>query len=343
MTRTTSAAVGVVAVVAAYAVDRHYLQVAWTIDLPVPVVWWWLGAVLGVLGLPLLLTSLGRAVERPAIGSWRSLLLGWALPLLVAHVAWLGFTLAVLRQFNSGFTGIPARGLAEIVPLVLLPPPEYSLLWSLALAPVVARLTWRLPTAVLVVGLAALTLLTPAVTFLVFLMAGLRLGPVADRLADGAGRWALAQRGAVALVGASVLGVPRFPDALAVVVAGLAVLPFALTLVDRFSAGRFGSRGLARVGGSAVATYLAMIPVLALIDSEALARLGYVGQGPQYAVALLEPVVLTAVVVLCGVVATALVHVVLRRLRPRGADPARPDPGADPAPALPEALTEVDR
>ncbi|MFI9487319.1 hypothetical protein ACIG47_13095 [Promicromonospora sp. NPDC052451] len=338
MTRTASAAVGVVAVVAAFLVERHYLQVAWVIDLPVPVVWWWLGAVLGVLGLPLLLTSLGRAVEQPAIGSWRRLLLGWTLPLLVAHVAWLGFTLVVLRQFNSGFTGIPARGLPEIVPLVLLPPPEYSLLWSLALAPLVARLTWRLPTAVVVAGLAALTLLTPAVTFLVFLLAGLRLGAVADRLAETADRRALVQRGAVALVGASVLGVPRFPDDLAVVVAGLAVLPFALTLVARISAGRFGHRGLTRVGTAAVAIYLVQIPVLALVDHAALARLGYVGQGAQYAVAVLEPLVLTAVVVLCGVVATALVEVVARRLRPRG--------GAGSAPTVPgpaPVLSEVDR
>lgn len=337
MTRTTSAAVGVVAVVAAFLVERHYLQVAWTIDLPVPVLWWWLGAVLGVLGLPLLLTALGRAVEQPAIGSWRRLLLGWTLPLLVAHVAWLGFTLVVLRQFNSGFTGIPARGLPEIVPLVLLPPPEYSLLWSLALAPVLARLTWRLPTAVVVLGLAALTLLTPAVTFLVFLLAGLRLGAVADRLAETADRRALAQRGAVALVGATVLGVPRFPDDLAVVVAGLAVLPFALTLVGRLAVGRPERRGLVRVGTAAVAIYLVHVPVLALVDHAVLARLGYVGQGAQYAVAVLEPVVLTAVVVLAGVVVTALVELVTRRRRPRAAGPAGPLP--DPAPVL----SEVDR
>src|SRR5690606_6069980 len=204
VTRTTGAAVGVLAVVTAFVVERHYLQVAWVIDLPVPVLWWWAGAVLGVLGLPLLLTALGRGVEQPAIARWRSLLLGRVLPLLVAHVAWLGVTLAVLRRFNSGFTGIPARGLAEIVPLVVLPPPEYSLLWSLALAPVVARLTWRLPSGVLIPALAALTLLTPAVTYLVFLLVGLRLGSMADRLGENVG-WGtpLQQRGAVALVGAA--------------------------------------------------------------------------------------------------------------------------------------------
>lgn len=334
MTRTTGAAVGVLAVVTAFVVERHYLQVAWVIDLPVPVLWWWAGAVLGVLGLPLLLTALGRGVEQPAIASWRSLLLGWVLPLLVAHVAWLGVTLAVLRRFNSGFTGIPARGLAEIVPLVVLPPPEYSLLWSLALAPVVARLTWRLPSGVLIPALAALTLLTPTVTYLVFLLVGLRLGSMVDRLGENVGWGTVLQRGAVALVGAAVLGVPRFPDHLAVVVAGLAVLPFALTLVARFGAGRFGDRGIGRIGTAAVAIYLLHVPVLALADRLLLARLGHVGAAPQYAVAVLEPVLLVALVVVAGVVVNLLVGLVTRRLGRRAGPPSEP-----PAPVY----AEVDR
>jgi hypothetical protein len=337
---TSSAAVGVVAVVIAYVTAHHYLQVEWVIDAPLPVVWWVLGAALGVLGMPLLITALGREVVRlagPENQPWRRLLVGWVLPLLAAHVVWLGLTLVLLRRFNPGLTGIPARTVAEIVPLVLLPPPELSLLWSLALAPVVVGLTQRLPVGAVVVGLAALTLLTTAPTFLVFLVIGMRSGAAIDRLAETATWRSLAPYGAAALVGAAVLGVPRFPDGLGVVVAGLAVLPFVLTLVAKLGGARPSSRATGQVGAAAIATYLLLIPVLALFDRVLLARLGYVGPGPQYAVALVEPLALAAVVVGCGVVATAVVRLVVRRTRDRGAGQA--PAAADRSPVL----AEVDR
>jgi hypothetical protein len=334
-------AVGVVAAITAYVIERHYLQVEWTVQAPVPVVWWVLGAILGVVGLPLLLTALGRGVERQAghlIGrSWWRLLTGWVLPLLAAHVVWLGLTLVGLRRFNPGFTGIPARDVAEILPLVVLPPPELSLLWSLALAPVVAKLARRLPAGVVIVALAALTLLTTAPTFLVFLLVGMRLGPEIGRLAETATWRSLLPQGAVALVGASALGVPRFPDGLGTVVAGLAVLPFALTLLALLGARRQPSRGIVQVGTAAVAIYLLQIPVAALFDRVLLARLGHMGPTVQYPAALVEPLVIVAVVVGCGVVATVLVQRAFPGTRRRHAAPKRPDLDRSPV------LAEVDR
>ncbi|PUB20216.1 hypothetical protein C8K30_11741 [Promicromonospora sp. AC04] len=346
MRQPDAAAVGVVAAVTAYVVERHYLQVEWTVQAPLPVLWWVLGAILGVVGMPLLLTALGRGVERQAghlIGrSWWRLLTEWVLPLLAAHVVWLGLTLVGLRRFNPGFTGIPARDVAEILPLVVLPPPELSLLWSLALAPVVAKLARRLPTGVVIVALAGLTLLTTAPTFLVFLLVGMRLGPEIGRLAETTTWRSLLPQGAVALVGASVLGVPRFPDGLGTVVAGLAVLPFALTLLARLGSARLGagrrpSRGLTQVGTAAVAIYLLQIPVVALFDRVLLARLGHMGPTVQYPAALVEPLVIVAVVVGCGVVATVLVQRAFPGTRRRHA--ARKGPDLDRSPVL----AEVDR
>ncbi|MFC8796567.1 hypothetical protein ACFT2C_02440 [Promicromonospora sp. NPDC057138] len=338
MMQSRSAAAGAVAVVTAYAVAHHYLQVQWVIDAPVPVVWWVLGAILGVLGMPLLLTALGREVDgQTGDQPWGRLLLRWVLPLLVAHVAWLGLTIAVLRRFNPGLTWVPARDVAEIVPLVLLPPPELSLLWSLALLPVVARLTRRVPTGVVVVVLVALTLLTTAPTFLVFLLVGMRFGPAIDRMAETASWRSLWPYGAVALVGAAALAVPRFPDGLGVAVAGLAVLPFALLLVAKLGGRRPVSRGLARVGAAAVATYLIQIPFLALFDRVVLERLGHEGPGLQYPAAVVEPLVIAAAVVACGVVATALVRLVVGRRRPRSA--GRTPQAMDRSPVL----AEVDR
>jgi hypothetical protein len=340
MMQSRSAAAGVVAVVTAYVVARHYLQVEWVIEVPVPILWWVLGAILGVLGMPLLLTALGRDVDRlagPESRSWGRLLLGWVLPMLVAHVVWLGLTLAVLRRFNSGLTGIPARGIPEILPLVLLPPPELSLLWSLALVPLVARLTRRLPAGVVVAVLATLTLVTPAVTFLVFLLVGMRFAAAIDRVGETASWRSLAPYGAVALVGAAVLAVPRFPDGLGVAVAGLAVLPFALLLVAKLGGARPTSRGFDRVSRAAVATYLVLIPFLALFDSVVLERLGHAGPELQYPAAVVEPLVIVAAVVVCGVVASGLVRLFAGRRRRRGANRAPSAVASSPV------LAEVDR
>lgn len=340
MMQSRSAVAGVLAVVTSYVVARHYLQVEWVIDVPVPLVWLVLGAVLGVLGLPLLLTAVGSDVARvaaPEHQSWARLLLRWVLPLLAAHVVWLGLTLAVLRRFNPGLTGIPARGLGEIVPLVVLPPPELSLLWSLALLPVVARLTRRLPAGLVVVVLTALTLVSAAPTFLVFLLVGMRFAGAIDRVGETASWRNLVPYGAVALVGAAVLAVPRFPDALGVAVAGLAVLPFALLLVAKLGGARPVSRGLVRVSTAAVAIYLVQIPLLALFDKVVLERLGHEGPGLQYPAAVVEPLVIVAAVAVCGVVATGLVRLVMGRRRRRGANQA---PSAmDRSPVL----AEVDR
>lgn len=335
-----SALVGVLAVVTAYVVARHYLQVEWVIDAPVPVVWWVLGAILGVLGMPLLLTGLGRDVAdqaEPAGRSWGRLLVRWVLPMLVAHVVWLGATLAVLRRFNPGLTGIPARGVPELVPLVLLPPPELSLLWSLALVPVVARLTRRLPAGVVVLVLVALTLLTPAPTFLVFLLVGMRFAAAIDRVGETASWRSLAPYGAVALVGAAVLAVPRFPDELGVTVAGLAMLPLALLLVAKLGGARPDSRGLERVSRSAVAIYLVLIPFLALFDMVVLERLGHAGPDLQYPAAVVEPLVVVAAVMVCGVVASGVVRLFAGRGRRRGTTRT---PSAVTAPPV---LAEVDR
>ncbi|OLT04165.1 hypothetical protein BJF90_23620 [Pseudonocardia sp. CNS-004] len=303
-----AAAIGVCAAAAAYVVEHHYLHVEWVIDAPVPVGWWVLGGILGVLGVPLLLVALGRRacplLERP----WTQLLLTWVLPCLAAHVVWLGLTLAVLRRFSPGLTGVPARGVAEILPLVVLPPAELSLLWALALAPVVARSTRRVPVALVIVVLCALTALTPAPAFLAFLLVGLRLHSAIDHLAEPTTWKDLASRGAIALAGAAAPAVGPFPDGPATVVAGLAALPLTLTAVARLRRSR-----LEPIGGAAVPIFLLLIPMTALVDHVLLARLSASAPGVQYVAAVVEPPGFVAAVVAAGVLTTVLLRRVLHR------------------------------
>jgi hypothetical protein len=308
-----AAAVGVCAAAAAYVIERHYLHVEWVIDAPVPVGWWVVGELLGVLGAPLLLVALGRRADRLLERPWTQLLLTWALPCLAAHVVWLGLTLAVLRRFGPGLTGIPARGVAEILPLVVLPPAELSLLWALALAPVVARATRRVPVALVIVVLCALTTLSTAPTFLLFLLLGLRLGSVIDRLGETTTGKDLVWRGALAVVGAAVLVISalvadRFPDGPATVVAGLAALPLTLTAVARLRSSR-----LEPIGAAAAPIFLLLIPMTALVDDVLLARLSLSDRGVQYVAAVVEPPAVVAAVVAAGVLITMLLRRVLRR------------------------------
>ncbi|MDT5043834.1 MAG: hypothetical protein QOE51_4819 [Actinoplanes sp.] len=304
-----AAALGVCAAVTAYVIERHYLQVEWSIAAPVPMVWWAVGGILGVLGAPLLCTALGRRAEPLLDRPWQRLLLTWVLPCLVAHVVWLGLIITVLGRLDPGFTGIPVRDTAEILSVVVFPPPEFSLLWVLALFPVVAKLTQRWPAAAVIVLLCALTMLTTAPTFVIFMIVGLRLQSAIDHLGETATWPNIALRAAVALVlGGAVLGVDRFPDGLDTAVAGLAVLPFALTVVSWLSRLR-----LDLIGEAAVAIFLVLIPVAAVFDKILLARIGLSGSAIQYLAALVEPLIIVAAVVAAGVLIIALTRRVLRR------------------------------
>lgn len=297
----TAAGIGLCGAVVEYVVVRHYLQIEWAISLPVPVAWWALGGAAGVLGAALFLVHLGRGAARLVALPWPRLVLTWVVPCLAGHLAWLGVTLVVLRRFNPGLLGVPLLDSPDLLSVVLLPPREVSLLYVLALFPVLAKLVQRVPAAAVVAVLAAATLLTETVTFAVFLAAGLRLSAETDRLVATASRRNLVLRGAVALVGAAVLGVDRFPAGLATVVAGLAALPFGLTLAA-LARGRL----LAVMGAAAVPGYLLLVPGLALADKILLPRLSVQGSAVQLAVAVAEPAVLTAAIVFGGIALVAL-------------------------------------
>ena len=304
----TAAGLGVVAAVAQYVVARHYLHMEWAITIPVPLAWWALAGVAAVVGAPLFLTYLGRRAERIVALSWRRLLLTWVIPGLVAHYVWLAVVLVLLRRYNPGLVGVPMRDLPELLGIALLPPPELSLLWVLALFPLLAKATPRVPGALVVAVLCAATLLTSAVSFLVFLAVGLRFAAAIER-ATGPASWRdAAARAAVAAAGVCVLGVDRFPEDLATVVAGLAALPFALTVAAKIRA-----RALAAIGAAAVPGYLLLVPVLGLADKVLLGRLSAMGSTVQLGVALLEPLVLTAGIVIGGLVLLALTRQVRAR------------------------------
>ncbi|MEV4637763.1 hypothetical protein AB0J80_10455 [Actinoplanes sp. NPDC049548] len=304
----TAAGIGLCGAIAEFVVARHYLQLEWVIGPPVPLVWWAAAGVGGVLGAPLLLVYLGRRATRLVELPWGRLVLTWVVPCLAAHLVWLAVTLVLLRRFDPGLLGVPVRDTGELLSILVLPPPLLSLLYVLALVPVLVKLAQRIPATAVVGVLAAATLLADTAVFAVFLAVGLLLTREIDRVVETASRRNLVLRGAVAVVGAAVLGVDRFPAGLATVVAGLAALPFGLTL-----AAMARGRLLAAMGAAAVPGYLLLVPVMAPADKVLLPRLSVQGSAVQLMVAAVEPAVLTAGIVAGGVVLVA----VGRRVRAR--------------------------
>jgi len=301
-TAAAAAGLGAVSVVLGYLILRHYLYVEWLISPPIPVLWWAVAGVASALGLPLLLAVLGRDAERLVALSWPALAVRWVLPFLGFHLLWVAADLVVLRRFAGGSATVVVRDTQELLMTMALPPAELSLLYCLALAPLVAKLTRRLPTWAVLGGFAVVVVVTggsaPAVGLL-FLLAGLRLRVPLDRLAAAASwpRLALLAGALLAVVGGSAALGTNVPDGIRLVVAGAAAVPFGVT-----AAALVGRRLLAVAGRSAVLSCVLLVPVTALVDDVVLPRLSTAGRLVQLAAAVGEPMVLTA-----GIVAGALV------------------------------------
>ena len=332
----TAAGLGAIAAVLGYVVREHYLQIGWVIALPVPVVWWVLGWAAGVIGVPLMMAALGRRAERLIALTWPRLLLTWVVPCLVAYGIWVLVTLLVLDRLNPGFAFLTAHRYVE-----LLPAPELSLLYALALLPVLAKLLARIPAPLVVLALCALTPVTSAAMFLVFGYIGLCLPRAVDRLSSRPATRDMLLRTAVAAVGAAVLAIPRVPHGLGSVVAGLAALPLGLSLASLLRSATqrphppptSGPRAAIQpphpqprralktafaevIGDAAVPIYLLLVPVLAVADKALLARISVRGPSVQAVVALLEPAVLTAIITAGGMILYAVGGRLRRAARP---------------------------
>jgi hypothetical protein len=171
-----AAAIGVCGTVLHQVVETHYLHAQWSISVPVPLLWWQVGALAGLAGTPLMLTALGSRTRFLQAMPWPRLLLTWTIPMLTGHAVWLITTVAVVGRFNTGFAGVTTAGLQP-----LLPPAHLSLLWALALLPVVAKATARLPGPGVVGALCLAAFVHPTAVVMALLMTGLRLTRTVDR------------------------------------------------------------------------------------------------------------------------------------------------------------------
>ncbi|GIH76625.1 acyltransferase family protein [Planobispora longispora] len=322
----TAKGVCILLVVLWHVVAKHYLRVDWRIDLPVAGAWGALGEQLLPLRMPLFFTISGMfalgAVNRP----WRMTARSRVAKFLYLYALWLLIHTAILST-TPEFPTDRATGVAGLVEQLTITPSNLWYLYALALYFVIAKLTRRFPR-LLVLGLAlTLSVLASADLIaapgnraglyqnLVFFLAGMHFRPAVERLAAAADRRRLLLTGggyATALLVMAVLGAQAWPGVWPAV--SVAATAFGVTAAVALSRWRLLSTPLAALGRQTLPIYVIHMPVLALLDLALAGPLSGLGGAGATAVAVVEPILLTALV-------TGICLALNRGLRAAGAVP----------------------
>jgi uncharacterized membrane protein YcfT len=290
-----------------HTVMKHYLRVDWRLPLPIPGAWGTLGELLLPLRMPLFFTISGvfaaSAVQRPwrVLGRTKVAKFGYLYALwLLVHTA----ALALVPDFDTARAG----SALELLEQLTITPSNLWYLLALAVYFTVAKAVRRVPTA-LVLGPALLLssiaaaglVATPGnrgglLQNLVFFLAGLRLRPLVERLATAGWRRTAAFGSAytmmmVLMVG---LGAQRWFGVWPVVSTVAAV--FGITAAAQVAKWDRAGRALAALGRRTLPIYVIHMPVLALLHAATVDALSAAGPALQVALAVVEPVAMTALV-----------------------------------------------
>jgi len=321
---------GLLLIVVGYVTEQHYRQIEWHLSAPVPVLWWIAGAVAATLGGPLFFVAAGVALGRLSHRPLRGVLTARVLPYLGWYALATVTGTGVLLRFDPEFGLAPIHGTTGLLWHVVLPPAGLSLTYALALGTLLARLTHRLPAA-LVLGVAAAAAVLAAVAagrapdllgaadlarYVLFLLLGWRLRWLLRRFA-AAVSWPgfmLAAAGFAAVAGLLHLA----GDATAWIrplALGIAALPCGLALAVLLAAAPRLSRPAAAVGRAAAPVAALLLSVAAFADTVLLRRLSMLNATVQWPVAVTEPVLIAAAIVTGGLILHALTLRVFGRRR----------------------------
>lgn len=299
----------IILVVLWHVVMKMYLAIDWHLPVPLPGLWGAFGEMLLPLRMPVFFMISGMfalsatrrpwsVVARSRIAQFYYLYLLW----FVVHTT----VLAMVPDFDT----LAAHSALDVLEQITITPTNLWYLFALALYFVVAKVTRDLPSWAVLVPAAALSAIASAGLLaapgnrgqlyqnLVFFLIGLRFRPLIEK-------WARTATTRHLLVCAGVYVVLM----LAIRVTGtkytfgvwpaVCLLALALGVAGAVQLERLRRVGplLSRLGQQTLPIYVIHMPLLALVAAALVGPFSALGTGPQLALAVLLPVVLTAVLV----------------------------------------------
>ncbi|MFG2042860.1 acyltransferase family protein [Dactylosporangium sp. NPDC048998] len=340
-------------------VKKHYIEITWDVSLPIPDVWRTLVELLVPLRMPLFFTISGlfavNAVNRP----WSVVRRSNVARFYYLFLLWVLIHTAVL-SLTPGFNTTRARSPLELLEEITISPPNLWYLYALALYFTIAKLVRRVPPAVVLGGAFALSAAAAAGLVaapgnrsamyqnLFFFLAGLYFRPFVERLARGSNSRRLALTGAafaVALLAVRVTASQKLPLVWPLV--SIVAVVFGVTAAGQVARWPALGNGLAALGRRTLSIYVIHMPILAVLDWLLADPLSTVDVRWQLLFAIVEPAVLTTlVVVACLVLETGLRRVRAtwlfelpgrgaQRAAPRHAAPRKPPRTTRPLPPRP--------
>ncbi|GAA0403466.1 hypothetical protein Acor_33270 [Acrocarpospora corrugata] len=292
-----------------HAVNKHYLQVDWRIDAPIPAAWGFVGDQLMTLRMPLFFTISGmfalNAFHRP----WRVVVRSRVAKFLYLYLVWMVIHTAI-TWFTPSFDTLSAHSVGQFVEQLTITPPNLWYLYALALYFVVAKALKRIPVpimlgaaAVLAVVAAAELIATPGnrgsllQNFMFFLL-GLHLRPHAERLIAAATWRRVGAIGAVygvALLAMVVTASQHIPTVWPMV--SLIAMVFGLSAAPLVARWQGVGTALAWLGRRTLPIYVIHMPLLALLHVAVSGPMSQAGPAAQTVLAVTYPVVVTALLV----------------------------------------------
>jgi uncharacterized membrane protein YcfT len=300
----------IVLVVLWHVIMKDYLQVDWRISSPLPGAWGTVSEQLLPLRMPLFFAISGffaaTAIGRP----WRVLGRSKVAKFLYLYVVWLCVHTALLSLVPD-FGTERASGVAQFLAQFTITPSNLWYLQALALYFVVAKLCGRVPPPVMLAAAFALSATAAAELVptpgdrggvyqnLVFFLAGLYGKPVVERVAASA-TWP--RFFAVAVPHMGILAVVHHVGAktwfgLWPAVSLVAVF-LGVTLASLATRWTALTTAVTNIGRQTLPVYVMHMPILALLHAATVNAISGAGAGVQWAAALCEPAVMTAVVVM---------------------------------------------
>lgn len=292
-----------------HTIMKHYLQIDWHLPVPLPGAWGAFGEQLLPLRMPVFFTISGMfaaaAVQRP----WPVVRRSRIAKFYYLYAVWFTVHTLVLNLVPR-FDTLAARDALDVLEQLTITPTNLWYLIALALYFVVAKLTRRVPVAV-VLGAAFVLSATASAGLLaspgnrgqlfqnlLFFLAGLRLKPWVTRLAaeTTVRRLVLGAAGYLAVMAAiQLLGIKQWFGVWPVA-SGIAVLIGVMAAVQ-LERWRWPAKRLAELGRRTLPIYVIHMPLLALLHLALLRPFSGLGTAAQLVLAVFLPLVLTALLV----------------------------------------------